>query len=600
MKMDWPINFRKTLNRLQRLPGAFLQGGVLRRSGTDSRAPRETSRVEIRDGFFRPSLGLPGWLARKILALDFQEDRVVYALLQRLGKQMALQKAGAETFRSSGQVMENAWAEAVSNILKHHYKTPMEVWVSFSHPAVTSMEMVFPVVSETQELEKAIYFQLKSEVEGFKEDRFIWLYRIMGTFEEDVIQQQRILVVLVPRRIIQQLIKIFAPFHIHPELLIPRQLVLLQSYGDMVAHASNALFIDVGQISSLLFLYRKGRPVFCRQMAFGVQEMESTAGHNGRIHEPFFKRLDESHHPLREHPVGERLEKFLADYHLKTMVPVGGLYAEILRTLEYAHKHLECYGLDNIFVSGLGANSPELIAFLSRELSMPILPLIPNFPVGGTPVPHPSQFIGFIGFPAYTRLRRSFVPPEVRRARLLKKVNLALAGIFVLANIVVGSLALKVREEVDLYRRNFQSLQHQFALLAGSNREFRAALTRKVRYQNRLQELEHYLAKRTEILPLLQYFSQQLPPEMVLDELHIYHLDDGEEKFPVEVPVPENSRTAIQLIGKIHLRPIASESLLLGWMNRVKEASVFRSVQLIEKGVLPENNHYRFNLVAFR
>ncbi|NOX38454.1 MAG: hypothetical protein GXO78_13050 [Calditrichaeota bacterium] len=600
MEIDVRQQVQKTWRWLRQIPGTVMGNRWPFRTRNGHQRQSESPRVDIQDTFFHQSLGFAGWIATRILALDFQEDRIVYSVFRRLGRQMSLQKAGVEIFQSSGQVMENAWAETVSNILKQEYRAPMEVWISFSHPSVTCMEMVFPVVSETQELEKAIYFQLKGEVEGFKEDQFIWLYQKLSTFEEEVIQQQRILVVLIPRTVIQHFIKMLAPYDIHPDLLIPRQLVLLQSYQDMVSHSSDALFMDVGRVSTHIFLYRKGKPVFTRQVAFGLQHMETPAASNGRNHEPFFRRLEETNKPFANHVVGERLKQFLEEYHQPGLAPAGALYAEILRTLEYAHHAFEFYGLDNIFVSGLGANSPELVAYLSRELSMPILPLIPHFPTLKSPVQFPGQFVGFIGFPAYTRLRQTFVPPEVRKARLLKKVNMTLAAAFLALLIGVTSMTVHVKGEVERYRQELQQLKENFAQLTSSNQEFRDALLRKVAIQNRLQTLGTYLQEETEVVPMMQYFSQNWPDGVVLDELRIYHVSDLEEEFPLEVPIPEDTQTAVQLVGRVLLPPIASETQLLEWINQLEEASVFRSVRLIERGMTPENNQYRFNIMAFR
>ena len=600
MEIDVRNQVQKTWQWLRQIPWTVMKGRWPFRSRNGHQRQTELPRVSIRDTFFQQSFGFTGWMATRILALDFQEDRIVYSVFRRLGKRMALQKAGVEVFQSSAQAMENAWAEAVTAILKQEYRAPMEVWISFSHPSVTCMEMVFPVVSETQELEKAIYFQLKGEVEGFKEDRCIWLYQKLSTFEEEVIQQQRILVVLIPRTLIQQFIKMLAPHEIHPDLLIPRQLVLLQSYQDMVTHASDALFMDIGRVSSHFFLYRKGKPVFTRQVAFGLQHMEASHVSNGGNNASFFRRLEETNKPFTNHVVGERLRQFLEEYHQKGLAPVGPLYAEILRTLEFAHRAFEFYGLDNIFISGLGANSPELVAYLSRKLSMPILPLIPHFPTLKSPVQVPAQFVGFIGFPAYTRLRQTFIPPEVRKARFLKKINYALAAAFLTLLLAVAGMTVHVKGEVEHYRQELKQLKENFVQLTSSNQAFRNALLRKVTIQNQLQVLQTYLWQRTEVVPMMQYFSQHWPEGIVLDQLRIYHVNDLAEEFPLEVPIPENTQTAVQLIGRVLLPPIASEMQLLEWINGLEDVPVFQSVRLIEKGITPETNQYRFNVVAFR
>jgi len=563
--------------------------------------------LEIFDTFYK-SLPIGKLLiAKTILALDIDVDKVRWLIVRRAGKSIQVKSCGIKTFQSNEtdrfRVLQLTLEELRSKILK----PGMLVYVSFFSPDMNIRQITFPKMRKKADLEKAIFIQNQTDLPNFNENSY-WTYQIVGEFEEDEVTRCNVLVTVVSNEIVKKYLEVLEKAGYKPERLLPRPTALSSAYQEMVKNPLKDLVIDISyDFTQICFLNHK-RLEYIRNVGIGAYNLEiaiRSEKQNGNNNKNIEQLLSRQLNDIGEQPQNEirkRLLKRIIEIQNKQIPVLQMFLSEILRTIEYFHEN--GVEIDRIFLTGYGIKKEGLLPYLRKRLQQPVYVLAPQFSYSTEKSLDFGEFFAAMGTALHNTKDFNLVPDEYRARQKYRQLNVVLVLIIILLGILAGVVTKYQLETIESKENLLQQYDVQYKQLNPIERiydSFRSQIEAVMKERTMLQQA---VKEAPPLLEVLKLFSNEVPREIVLQSLFFGKYKQTDRRKPVTKIKQQQGKSPkyryqIILSGIIRSDFLMGDVILINFINRLQNLKYFKDIRLTRKEKNQKKKLLRFDLMLF-
>lgn len=539
------------------------------------------NRVYISDQFYNKLPFMRRLGARLVLGLDIDADKIRYTVSKNSRDDCQIVKWGVQKFPSEEKDRRKALQIALENVVTKAYKRSMQVQVSIFSPEISSRQIILPEMKKQSDLEKAIYNKNEIEVQNFDE-RSIWTYEILDTFESEGIRKHRIAILAAPEEVINEYTRVFDAVGLEVNQLISRPTAIQFAYRRMVFRPGRDLLIDIGYDLTQMCFIKNGYVEFVRNVSIGSRNLEVTI-HN-RPEEKQFKKpgLKSAGGDVSEQQpdqVRSRLLSRIKDLKTRQNPVLHTFFSEILRSLAFFQgKDVQQY-IERIFVTGYGIRKEALLPYLKSRLHIPLFILTPQFEDRDIKTIEFSEYFSTLGTTAPAKKSVNLLPEKYKNRFLFKRMNAGLAGLLIVLVGVLGMISKSQIELIEKKKETIASYKQEYQTLNPIEGKYQEVLELISDVNQKNTELKSYIKTRPPIIELLRLLSNEVPVGIRLEKIDFVKLnvEAAKKKFQ------NDYKFQIDINGVITIDPLMSDVVLINFVNHLIELKYFKHIELLNK-----------------
>ena len=555
------------------------------------------ARLYLNDQFYAEMPFIQKMSARKSLGLDIDADKVRYVLVKKTKREVQVLDWGYQQFPSEEKDRRKALQIALENVKAKVYKKGMETHASIFSPEISSRHVVFPKMKKEADLRQAIYHKNESDLQNFDE-KTIWTYEIIDTFEDEGLEKLRIAVIAAPEEVVSGYLHVFDASGVELTSIIPRPSAIQAAYRRMIFRPGRDLLIDIGYDLTQMCFIKNGDVEFIRNVSIGSRNLEvtihsnpkdtneGTDGHKGAKNDLSADKPDE---------VRNRLLSRIKDLKNKQNPVLHTFFSEILRSLAFFQgKNVQQY-IERIFVTGYGIRKESLLPYLKSRLNIPLFILTPQFEERPNRTIEFGEYFSTLGTTLQDSNAANILPQQYKTKFLFKKLNLGLSTLLVLLVVVLGFLWNGQHKLIAQKKALIRSYHQEYEALnpvEGKYREIQQLIGDVNKKNN---ELKSYIQQRPPVVEILRLFSNEVPPSIRLDKLNFIQINTGSDKKKFK----NDFKYQLDLNGIITTDPLMADVTLINFVNHLIDLKYFKHIELLNKLKDPEKKITRFGIRVF-
>lgn len=569
-------------------------------------AQQERENSVIRDDFFAPLPLLKKIEANNCLSIDIGTDQIEYLLSRQTRNCMQVRKWEIIKLENEEGDRYRSIELALKLIKSKTYRPGTLVKVSFFSPDINIRQVVVPRLKQA-ELENSILYKNKTELTNFTEDA-VWKYEVLETFKENNLEKVRMLVTVIPADVIDIYLSIFKRLGLKPDSLIPRPFAYISAYRKMVKNYANDVLIDINTDTTQVCFFVDGKLMYIRNFAIGSNNLEKTLSKNGNGENDdsviALKPLEEEEQPeeTSESNIRDRLFKKIEVLKSKRNPLLQVLLGEILRSIEFFQGGKDKYPIQNVYLTGAGLKIDAVFPYLKSRLNYPVYRLSPRFMPEEIMASQFVDYIAALGAGLYQDKKMNMVSSEFRINELFKKLNVLLIALFLLLVPLVGYQTHLKNTQVTNLHRQYELLQQQYDMLNPTERIYEQINRQIKQVEAKKKQLVSPVKSTPELLRVMKFFSNEVPPEIRLTSLRFYLVSAEKQQKNKKKKVnsrESNYKYRISIIGQVVDDYFKADVQLINFLNRLNDLKFFKSVSLVKKRKQAENKLFEFELETF-
>ncbi len=459
------------------------------------------------------------------------------------------------------------------------------IWISMQHPALQTVEILIPKISDDIDVETALPLQLKSEVPEYNENDYLWQYIQNGVLEIEGLSYYHFFVVMFPKDLFEQFLKYFDVLHIKPEFILPRPFVFLNGVHEVVHNLQQALVLELGRTTSMLVAYQDGYPIKMLTIPVGEAFFKEKAL---KPYIPF-----EDSEILTDSRLKNRLDALLEDIPKNKTQNYAPLIQEVRKLLYWLNKNYQWNGLQTILVNFQTEEDVYLMHALQTVFNVPVLPVIAS----ETDLTSISKSFVLAGLPDYVARHPELIPKNVIWEERLAKANLGMAILFTTVLAAMGGYEATQQATIKALTDEINQLQSTVIQLGEKNETLKNLLIKRSILSKEINYLQKKLSIPEDVLNYLNLVTQNIPQNFALTEIII---DRPENPLFLEyqsLVQGKKWRQGIVLKGYSHLPAIEAESRLLRYIEFLKQKGVFSQIIPVVRNYNVTNRRYEFTVL---
>lgn len=573
-------------------------------STTTEQQEREDS--VIRDGFYAPLPLLKKIEAKNCLSIDVGTDQIEYLLSRQARNCMQVRKWEIIKLDNEEGDRYLSIELALKYIKSKIYRPGTLVKVSFFSPDINIRQVVVPKLKQA-DLENSILYKNKTELTNFTEDA-VWKYEVLETFKENNLEKVRLLVTVIPADVIDIYLSIFKRSGLKPDSLIPRPFAYISAYRKMLKDYSNDVVIDINTDTTQVCFFVNGKLMYIRNFAIGANNLEKTLSRSGNGESDdsviALKPHDEEQQSeeTSESNIRERLFKKIEILKSKRNPLLQVLLGEILRSIEFFQDGREKYPIQNVYLTGAGLKIDAVFPYLKNHLNYPVYRLSPRFMPEEIMVSQFVEYFAALGAGLYQEKKMNMVSSEFKINELFKKLSVLLVAFFFLLVPLVGYQTHLKNTQVSNLHQQYDLLEKQYDMLNPTERIYEQINRQIKQIEARKKLLVSPVKSTPELLRVMKFFSNEVPPEIRLTSLRFNLVTTGKQQKnnKKKATSPENNyKYRISMIGQVVDDYFKADVQLINFLNKLNDLKFFKSISLVKKRKQAENKLFEFELEAF-
>ncbi len=562
-------------------------------------APEKSApaRLYLNDQFYTDMPFIQKLSARKSLGLDIDADKVRYVLVKKTKTEVQVLDWGYQQFPSEEKDRSKALQIALENVKSKVYKKGMETHASIFSPEISSRHVVFPKMKKEADLKQAIFHKNENDLQNFDE-KTIWTYEIIETFEDEVLEKLRISVLAAPEEVVTSYLRVFENAGIELSSIIPRPSAIQAAYRRMIFRPGRDLLIDIGYDLTQMCFIKNGDVEFIRNVSIGSRNLEVTIHSNPTDTNEIRagnKGVNEDLSADKPDEVRSRLLSRIKDLKNKQNPVLHTFFSEILRSLAFFQgKNVQQY-IERIFVTGYGIRKESLLPYLKSRLNIPLFILTPQFEDRPNRTIEFGEYFSTLGTTLQDSNAANILPQQYKTKFLFKKLNMGLSTLLALLLVVLGFL----------WNGQYKLIAQKKALIRSYHQEYEALNPVEGKYREIQQligdvnkknnELKSYIQQRPPVVDILRLFSNEVPPTIRLDKLNFIQINTGTDKKKFK----NEYKYQLDINGIITIDPLMADVTLINFVNHLIDLKYFKHIELLNKLKDPEKKITRFGIRVF-
>ncbi|WP_053957098.1 type IV pilus assembly protein PilM [Inediibacterium massiliense] len=262
--------------------------------------------------------------------------------------------------------------EIIQSVLSENKIKTKHVICTVQSSTAIVREMTLPHAKES-DLDAMIYFEIEKYI-PVKLDQYVVEYKILETFKEEDIEKQRILVVALPKKIIERYLELIQSLQLKPIALDLHFNGIMKAFEEEVlineenGHLAKTLaFIDIGHETIDITIIERGTFKFNRLILQGGKEI------NENIANAFSLSLKEAEQKKIEYAnlneLNTNTSSYMVNEHIKITIDLW--IREIQRVFQYYTSREREKQIDSIYLYGGSSKIPYLKEYLIENLNIP-------------------------------------------------------------------------------------------------------------------------------------------------------------------------------------------------------------------------------------
>ena len=368
-----------------------------------------------------------------------------------------------------------------------------------------------------QEIPLALKFKLKDDI-ALDIESTLNVWEIVGEdTNSEGFHQLHVISSVVPRENINKIVKLSrGAGSICYGIYSP--LFLAANYFKLLASDENAGVLDLGGVTTYFMIFKKGNPLFLRNIPFSSNNLTKTIALNFKEYDVSIEEAEDMKKRYGLMGGEEFIHKGVTTQDLISCMrsAVEKLVLEIKKSMEYCAIEFEEVSIKKIYLLGAGSQLKELKKVLRQELNVEIMDLpFPEYMeieekwAGEEMSVYAPLFVSVIH-----EKKNNFLPKELRISRFEEIGKSVLKMAVPLSILICSSLFANLFFQVKSYNKRSRYVQMQVAALKGI-KEIRNEIAGKERV---LDELKRSYIPGDWVMKAINRF---LPLEIILNSLNL-------------------------------------------------------------------------------
>ena len=553
--------------------------------------------IHVFDGFYKKLSVFSRVNAKKVLSLDIDPDSIRYVVGLKSGKHLQVLNWGVQKFPADEKDRKKALQIALENISSKVYKRGMEVDVGIFSPEINIRQVTLPKMKKESDLRNALHFKNQSDLQNY-DDHSIWNYDLLNEFEKDGTDYCTVLVTSAPFKVINDYTHIFENLKIEVKSIYPRPAAIQAAYRRMVFRPGRDLVINVAYDLTQMAFLKNGILEFIRNVSIGSRNLEVT------IHEPASeaekkkqKTEKSSNLDATENPslLRDRLRSKIDDLKNKQNPVLHTFFSEILRSLAFIQgRNINNY-IERIFITGYGVRKESLIPYLRSRLNMPVFVLTPQLKKTEKRTVKYAGFFTTLGNALQERKSFNLLDKKYKIRKVIKKINFLLIFICILLAFSLGYISYKQAAIINQKKMLIDQYSLEYRQLNPIEDLYKNLKEQIKQVNQKNSELYQYVKEQPPIIKVLQFFSNETPRSIRLEQIKFNKLTP-DTKGKKDAVFENSYEYQIDLSGVIKTEPLLGDVALINYINKLIELKFFKRVELLNKLKDPANKITKFDV----
>jgi len=309
------------------------------------------------------------WLRKpgSLLGVDISTGAIKVAEIKWRQEQPVLKGLGIaelpETIFEDGQLIDS---DALTNVLRQLIHTSgitsREAVIAVGGRTVFMREVTFPKMADN-ELREAVKWDMEKYV-PYEPDSYYYDFAVLGESKDQL--ELRVLLMAAPKESIDQLVAAFKNAGIKLVAIDVEAIALSRILPDV----DNSIVVDIGKFVSQIMVFQNGVPAVTRTIPICGQRFTDAIMNVLELEQNEAESLK-----LRQKGLLQRVDSYgeHTELHGQMELLVTELEREIRRTIEFYQIQNREALVQNIFLTGGGANLDNLPQHLTAQLGQPVI-----------------------------------------------------------------------------------------------------------------------------------------------------------------------------------------------------------------------------------
>jgi len=547
--------------------------------------------------------------AHNFIAFDIDTDKIRYISGKSAGKNILIKESGVYVFPSTEKDRNKALQLTLDNIKTNAYKSGYKVHVSFFSPDVSIRQFILPKMRKSTDLENAINYKLLSDLPGFNEKSH-WKYRVLEEFVEGGSKQLRVVVLIVPGDVINNLISMFENTGLIPETIIPRSVALHQAFEKMVPDTQSDMLVDISYDSTHINYITDGNLQYTRSLATGAANLE-VAVHDKKdkiLGPDTFKMQEEEgiskSGALRPDKIRKSLQQRLKVLQVQQN-PVLQLFKnELQHSSDHFDNLKQGRDVKRMFLTGYGIQKESLLSFLKNNMKIPVFVLSPKFKEKTSNNLSNGQYFSTIGTVIDANNPFNLVPKEFRSHVMFKRLSYFVIVIMLLTFAGAFRLASLSNEKIDQLNTKLSEVQNQYNLLNPIEVEYQQYSTGIKKVKDEQKNLLNAVVPAGPVVEIMRVISNETPEQIILESITLSQYGRSLLTAPKRKGRIKSKDTAAQfentltLEGSVNGDYIMSDVILINFVDHLKNLGLFKNIEITDKDKKNSKQRMSFQIKA--
>ncbi len=554
--------------------------------------------ANVQDNFSKPLTFKERLKAKRVLAIDIDNDKLRYLVGNRIPGRLQVIKFGDQKFPTEQVNRYKALQIGLENVVSRHYKKNMELNISIFSNEFKIRQVALPKMKNRRDLENALLNKNMTELQNFTEQS-IWSYKIVDEYLFNDIPTINVLIVVAPDEVLNKYMQVFSDLALDITRFIPRPVSLHAAYNAMVDSDKTNIIIDFAYDITQICLIRNRNIEFIRNVSIGARNLEvmihDDKGGQTRMDQTELASVVVESAGTGALSLKERLHSRINELQNKQNPVLHTFFSEILRSLAFFQGKENKNFVETIYLTGYAIRKESLVPYLKNRLQIPIYLMAPRLSDSESKRLEFGEFTSTIGTAVYKENDFNFLPERYKTKQLFSKLNSFLLIIFFFTLAGAGYLSYlqhKIINKTQNLTITYQKEYDRLNPIEGMYNDFIGKI-QSVNSEN--SELRGFVRERPPIIEVMKYLSNEVPQGIRLekiDMINLIELEDKKKKKKIE-PV---YKYQIELEGDLFTENLMSDVNLFNFINRLSEAGYFKQVELLNKNKYPEEKRTHFAL----
>jgi Tfp pilus assembly PilM family ATPase len=533
--------------------------------------------------------------AKTYLAIDISTDRIYYAAIKKNNSSIQILDWGGKKLSGENVNRFNSTLIALQYIKSKALRFNMVVHVSFLSSDTHIRQIIIPDLPSA-ELKKSILYKNKVDIPNFAEDD-VWHYQMLEKITEHNTKKCKVLVTVVPQKVIQNFMNLLIRAKLKPDVLIPRSYALSSIYGYYSTKPGNDVLLDISSEISQICLFVDGKLNFIRNFALGAINIDhvikstNNTSPKSNLLEP--GNPEQNKISVQSKNIRERLLDKVQRVQGKQDSILHTMNGEILRSLEYFKNNLKNGKLSTIIVTGIGIKAVTVLPYFKKNLNHPIKLLSPNFTTSNEAPAAFAEYTCALGVALYDDKTRNLVPAEFKKKEIFKNLNIILTLLFIFFIGLAIPVTKGVYSKINANKDVLSNLKDTYLRVNPAEKEHEEILRQLAQIGSEKAALLNEVTRNPEVIQILKLFSNEVPKDIKFSGLRISHFKPENGNTP---NTSNNSKFKIDVVGQVIQDYTMGDVVLINFINHLSDLSFFKDIKVSKKMKVPERKMFEFEL----